>query len=225
MVNLKTRYLLSILTIMFLMTMSYAGAQDTTMVGIANGDVWVFKVVENSVTDEYGDIDEFAISSSAGGEVAVGDTFEFEVTADVSSTGTYDYTLDNGEITAVGTGNLGDFGSEAVFTDWDYWEDSVEEDDDFDDTVVTVTNGADEFNVKSVFETNIILFFSFTIEYTYYKESGVLKTLIFEYVLDTVTEKLIIENQTGAAAEVPGFGFFMALLALVAVPIISKKRK
>ena len=225
MVNLKTRYLLSILTIMFLMTMSYAGAQDTTMVGISNGDVWVFKVVENSVTDEYGDIDEFAISSSAGGEVAGGDTFEFEVTADVSSTGTYDYTLDNGEITAVGTGNLGDFGSEAVFTDWDYWEDSVEEDDDFDDTVVTVTNGADEFNVKSVFETNIILFFSFTIEYTYYKESGVLKTLIFEYVLDTVTEKLIIENQTGAAAEVPGFGFFMALLALVAVPIISKKRK
>lgn len=206
--------------------MSYAGAQDTTKVGIAKGNYWEFKLVENTITDENGAIVDFEITASEGGVVEVGDTFDFEITEEVTDTGAYAYTLDNGEIVASGTGDLGEFGSEAVFTDWDYWTTSVEDSDLFLLTDVTITDGTDEFKAVSVFESDLIIIISYTIEVVYYKDTGVLKSRSITSIIDSTTEKMTIENQTGAVAmEVPGFGFLMALLALVAVPIISKKRR
>lgn len=211
---------------MFLFSLSFAGAQDTTEVGIEKGNYWEFKLVENTITDANGDLVEFAISASEGGIVEVGGTFDFEITEEVTESGAYDYTLDNGEITAVGTGDLDEFGSEAVFTDWEYWTTAAEDSALFLLTEVTITDGTDEFKAVSVIESDLIFIISYTVEIVYYKDTGVLKSMSITSTIDSVTEEMTIENQTGAVAEeVPGFGFIMSLLALLAVPVIAKKRK
>ncbi len=226
MIYVKKRYLLSILTVVFLLTLSYAGAQDTAKIGIEKGNAWEFKIVENTLTDDYGDIDTFEISESEGGEVAVGDTFEFEVTEEVSSTGTYECTYDNGEIVAVGTNDLGEFGSDAIFTDWEYWETDAENSDLFDQMDVTITNGADVFTAEAVIDGAPFVDMKMTVTVSYYKSNGVMKSANMVWEAGDNTEELLVENVTGVEPmKVPGFGFITAIVALVSIPLISKNRK
>ncbi len=225
MTNLKTRFLLSAFTIMFLLSVPYAGAQDTSLIGIQKGNIWVYELIENTMTDENGTIIDFTISSDEDGVVNVGETYELEITGDPSSTGSYGFSYNNGWTEAVGTGNLGQFGSDAIYTDWDYWSTTAEDDTIFDLMDVTITDDAEDFSVKGEMNLEGLVPINSTIEIVYFKTTGVIKSLSLINIYDTTEEALIVENITGSiATEVPGFGFLITLLALVAVPVISKKR-
>lgn len=225
MINLKTRYLLSVLAILFLFTSSYAGAQDTSMIGIKEGDIWIYKLIENSITDENGTIVDFIISSDDDGILEINDTYDLEITGEPSSTGTYKFAYSTNYVSATGTGNLSRFGSDAIYTDWDYWSSAAENDDIFDLMNVTITNEADTFSARGQLNLDGLVNINQTLEIVYFKTAGVAKSFDMTFIKDNVTERLFVVNLTGpVATQVPGFGFILTIIALVAVPIISKKR-
>ncbi|MCY3412645.1 MAG: hypothetical protein INQ03_13490 [Candidatus Heimdallarchaeota archaeon] len=222
--NGKRGYVISIFIMMFLLTLTVVGAQDTSKVGISSGDRWEFKVAKNTVTDDSGNIDVFEISESEGGEVAVGDTFEFEISSDVASDGSYEFTYDNGDVRAVGDGDLSEFGSDAVFTDWDYWKTDAKNSGLFDGMDVTVTDGDELFS--AVGEINLFGTIM-KLEASYHKSTGIMDFISLKFSQDDVTEELLLENVTGAtASSIPGFGMYAALLSLVAmIPLVSSRRR
>ena len=169
---------------------------------------------------------DFIISSDDEGILEVNDTFDLEITDEPSSTGIYKFAYHTNYVSASGTGNMSRFGSDVVFTDWDYWSTEAENDDIFDLMDVTISNEADTFSARGQLNTAGLVNINQTLEIIYYKTTGVARSFDMTFVKDNVTERLFVVNLTGpVATQVPGFGIFIAILALVAIPIISKKRK
>lgn len=209
---------------------------DKTQIGIAAGDEWEFEVLE--CTRPW-DCDPMDLNK--------GDIYTYKVISDPDEEGNYTRELvqPNGDIVE-STALLTWFMAEAVYTDWDYWENDgaidildwfymksgeITIDNTDDELFIANYTISDDSHVHFMSDPVKTGFLHLTLELKYFKDSGV-RDYHYLYIESsdpfypngtTEFENITLEISTNG---ILGYELPAILFALIAItPLIIKKRK
>ncbi|MHA2248796.1 MAG: hypothetical protein ACXAD7_00475 [Candidatus Kariarchaeaceae archaeon] len=232
---------LSILLLLIISVTLASSEIDTSKIGVADGDEFTFTVTNYNVDESF--------DMGDGMDMKKGDTIKVTVDdATLSTTNGISITIKMGDTTETEDNIMDEFGSFAVFTDWDYWEANSSNLGIID--IEDMVGATPEFlisNGDTLFEVESSVSFEFPTEYaaligykswdisaflSYEKETGVIEKMDTEWELtldDDSTEKMRMTFERGSGSDgpsIPGFGFYVSIvtLSLVALPLIRKRR-
>ncbi len=222
--------------ILFILSPIIVLSQNVSLTGVKLGDKWTLEITENTMLDKYGKIEEYHIANIPQGVVYVGDTFDFEITTEIAEDSSYRFSFYNGNITAVGTRYLNEFGSEIVYTDWEYWRENAKDASIFrggiflDDTnatsKVTVDENDSEFSAVAEFVEPDGEHY-LTLSIVYFKKTGIFKTVEL-YFSTKIPQKFILTNISGSRPEkyydnFIFYGLIFIISSIIVLLIIRKK--